>query len=69
MIWGRKKKTTQQKQMEVHLSKLQKKLLEMLMNSLSKCMPNEEAKYYVFFSAPGGKAPKKLTILEKTEKE
>ena len=55
--------------MEVHLSKFQKKVLGMLITSLSNCMLNEDARYYVFFAAPGGKTPNTLSILEKVEKE
>lgn len=69
MIWKRKKKEPQQRIAEVHLSKLQKKLLGHLMTSLSNCMLNEQGRYYIFFSAPGGKTPNKITILEKLENE
>lgn len=63
MIW--KKKKSQQKQMEIHLSPIQLKLLERLVASLGNCMLDEEARYYIFFPTHGCKAPKKITILEK----
>lgn len=61
MIWKKKK----QKQVQVTLTALQQRLIGQLVASLGNYMLDEDARHYIFFSAHGGKAPRKITILEK----